>query len=164
MIGPMLPLTFLDLPAGFRGVFMAPSYDNFRVLVSGFVHSLGRHGISDAIRAAGPAAHKPYSAYYRFFSRATRSLDEFGLCLLGLVIRALSLVGVEVELVLDDSLARGTGKKVALATMHADTTLPCTSRLRPTREAGVPESKESNSPTPSGGQVRIRTRLSQSRS
>ena len=120
MHDPILPLTFLNLLAEFRGVFTAPSFENFRVLVSGFVHSLGRHGVSDAIRAAGPAAHKHYSAYYRFFSRATWSLDEFGLCLLGLVIGALYLVGVEVELVLDDTLTRGTGKKVALATMHAD--------------------------------------------
>ena len=67
----MLPLTFLGLLAEFRGVFTAPSFDNFRVLVFGFVHSLGRHGISDALRAAGPAADKQYSAYYRFFSRAT---------------------------------------------------------------------------------------------
>ena len=120
MHDPMLALTFLNLLAEFRGEFTAPSFDNFRVLVSGFVHSIGRHGVSDAIRAAGPAAHKHYSAYYRFFSRATWSLDEFGLCLLGLVIGALYLVGVEVELVLDDTLTRGTGKKVALATMHAD--------------------------------------------
>ena len=120
MPDPMLPLTFLNLLAEFRGVFTGPSFENYQVLVSGFVHSLGRHGISDAIRAAGPAAHKHYSAYYRFFSRATWSLDEFGLCLLGLVIGALYLVGVEVELVLDDTLTRGTGKKVALATMHAD--------------------------------------------
>jgi len=120
MNDPMLPLTLLNLLAEFSGVFTAPSFDNFRVLVSGFVHSFGRHGISDAIRAAGPAAHKHYSVYYRFFSRATWSLDEFGLCLLALLIAGLRLAGAEVELVLDDTLSRGTGKKVALATMHAD--------------------------------------------
>jgi hypothetical protein len=89
MPDPMLPLTFLNLPAEFRGVFTGPSLDSFQVLVSGFVHSLGRHGIVDAIRAAGPAAHKHYSAYYRFFIRATWSLDEFGLHLLGLLDRSI---------------------------------------------------------------------------
>jgi len=115
----MLPLTFLNLLAEFRGVFTAPSFDNFRVLVSGFVHSLGRHGISDAIRAAGPAAHKHYSAYYRFFSRATWSLDELGIALFGVVMLRLLRV-TEVEVDLDDTISRRTGKKIALATMHAD--------------------------------------------
>ena len=120
MTDPMLPLSFMNLLLEFRGVFTAPSFDNFRVLVSGMVHSFGRHGISDAIRAAGPAAGKHYSVYYRFFSRATWSLDEFGLVLLALVISLLQMVGCEVELVLDDTLSRRTGKKIALATMHAD--------------------------------------------
>ena len=75
----ILPLTFLSLIAEFRGCFTAPSYENFRVLVFGFVHALGRHGITDALRAAGAAAGKHFSVYYRFFSRATWSADELGL-------------------------------------------------------------------------------------
>jgi len=114
----MLPLTFLSLLAEFRGVFTAPSYENFRLLTFGFVHALGRHCITDALRAAGAAAGKHFSVYYRFFSRATWSLDELGLCLLALVIRVFGVE--ELELVLDDTLARRSGKKVALATMHAD--------------------------------------------
>lgn len=114
----ILPVAFVALLAQFRPVFTKPSFDNFVVLIAGFVHALGKHRVTDALRAAGRSATKHYGTYYRFFSRAQWSLDEFGLALLGLVIRLFPRV--KVELVLDDSLMRRTGKKVALATMHAD--------------------------------------------
>lgn len=127
MPDPMLPATFVALLAEFRPAFTAPMFANFQVLVAGFLHAVGKHRITDAIRAAGASASKHYSVYFRFFSRASWSLDELGLLLLGLVIRLFRLS--ELELVVDDTLARRTGKKVALATMHADPLL--TYRGRP---------------------------------
>lgn len=114
----ILPASFLALLQEFRPVFTRASFDNFVVLLSGGVHALGKHRITDALRAAGPAATKHFTTYYRFFSRATWSLDELGLVLLGLVLRLLPQDTV--ELVLDDTLVRRSGKKVALASMHAD--------------------------------------------
>lgn len=117
----ILPATFLALLSEFRPIFTAPSFANFSVLVSGFVHALSKHRISDALRAAGSLAGKHYSAYYRFFSRGAWSLDDLGLSLLAVVLRLFG--AVDVELVLDDTLAHRTGKKVALGTMHADPVL-----------------------------------------
>lgn len=114
----MLPATFVAVLAQFRPFFTAPSFENFQILVAGFVHALGGHRITDALRAVGPAAGKHYTSYYRFFSRARWSLDELGLQLLGFLVAAFGLA--EVELVLDDTLTRRSGKKVALASMHAD--------------------------------------------
>ena len=74
--------------------------------------------VTDAIRAAGASACKHYSVYFRFFSRSSWSLDELGLLLLGLVVQLFRLQ--EMELVVDDTLTRRTGKKVALGSMHAD--------------------------------------------
>jgi hypothetical protein len=113
-----LPDSFLQILSEFRPVFSPASFANFRVLVAGFLHALGHGRVSDALRAAGSFAEKHYCAYYRFFSRARWCQDEFGLVLLGLVIRLFRLP--EVELVLDDTLMRKTGKKIALAGMHAD--------------------------------------------
>lgn len=114
----ILPATFLALLSEFRPIFTTPSFANFQVLVCGFVHAIGKHKISDGIRAAGALASKHYCSYYRFFSHARWSLDELGLALLALVV---ALFGeAEIELVLDDTLTRRTGKKVALGTMHAD--------------------------------------------
>jgi len=114
----LLTASFLALLADFRGVFTGPSFDNFLVLVSGMVHAMGSHRITDMLRAAGPAATKHFVTYYRFFSRGRWSLDEVGIVVLGL---AMKLCGVsEVELVVDDTLCRRSGKKVALGSMHAD--------------------------------------------
>lgn len=124
----MLPQSFLALLRRLRPVFTAPSFANFVVLIAGFAHALGGHRITDAIRAAGPAAAKHYTTYYRFFSHARWSLDELGFALLELIVQLLDLE--EIELVLDDTLAHRTGKKVALAGMHADPLLKKKSRGR----------------------------------
>ncbi len=112
----------------FRPLFSAPSFANFVVLMTGFVHALGGHRLTDALRAAGPSASKHYTTYYRFFSRARWSLDELGLQLLGFLVEALG--SEPVELVLDDTLTHRSGKKVALAAMHADPLLKKKSRGR----------------------------------
>lgn len=114
----MLPASFVAIVRRFRSVFTAPSFGNFVVLIAGFVHALGGHRLTDALRAAGPAATKHYTTYYRFLSHARWSLDELGLMLIELIVQMLDLE--EVELVLDDTLTHRTGKKVALASMHAD--------------------------------------------
>ena len=124
----MLPRSFVAILQRLRPVFTAPSFANFVVLVAGFVHALGGHRITDALRAAGPAATKHYTTYYRFFSHARWSQDELGFALVDLLVEMFGLT--EVELVLDDTLAHRTGKKVALASMHADPLLKQKSRGR----------------------------------
>lgn len=114
----ILPASFVTMLLDFRPLFTAPSFYNFVVLCAGFLHALGKRRITDALRAAGQSADKHYSCFYRFFSRAKWSLDELGLVLLAMVIRLFP--SDVVELVLDDTLVRRTGKKVALATIHAD--------------------------------------------
>ncbi|MCP4658584.1 MAG: transposase [bacterium] len=114
----ILPRTFVARLAKLRSAFTMPSFDNFLVLVCGAVHALGKHRITDFIRAAGSAAHKHYCSYFRFFSHGRWSLDELGLLLLGVVLRVFPTS--EVVLVLDDTLVRRSGKKVALGSMHSD--------------------------------------------
>jgi hypothetical protein len=123
----LLTASFVVLLSQFRSAFTAPSFDNFVVLVSGMVHAMGGHRVTDMLRAAGPAATKHFVSYYRFFSHGKWSLDSVGIVLLGL---AMKLCDVdEIELVLDDTLCRRSGKKVALGSMHAD---PLLSRGRRT--------------------------------
>lgn len=124
----MLPRSFVAILQRLRPVFTAPSFTNFVVLVGGFAHALGGHRLTDALRAAGPSAAKHYTSYYRFFSHGRWSQDELGLTLVALIVELLGLE--EVELVLDDTLTHRTGKKVALASMHADPLLKKKSRGR----------------------------------
>lgn len=116
-----LPHSFAAILTDLRPVFSSASFLNFYVLVYGWLHALGKGRVSDAIRAATVFADKHFSAYFRFFSRATWSMDELGFALLDLVVRRLDLK--ELVLVLDDTLMRKSGKKVALAGVHADPVL-----------------------------------------
>lgn len=124
----MLPQSFLAILRRLLPVFTGPSFTNFVVLVAGFVHALGGHRITDALRAAGPAASKHDTTYYRFLSHARWCQDELGFALVELLVELFGLT--EVELGLDDTLAHRTGKKVALASMHADPLLKKKSRGR----------------------------------
>lgn len=117
----VLPATFIWLLAELRPVFSAPSYDNLVVLVAGWVHALGKRHISGVVRSAGALATKHFSAYYRFFSAGRWSLDELGLALFAVVLRLMRVD--EVEVIIDDTLSRRSGKKVALGMMHADPVL-----------------------------------------
>lgn len=114
----ILPRSFVEVLQQFRCVFTEASFDNFVVLVAGFVHALGYRRLTDALRAAGPSANKHYSAYYRFFSHAPWTLDAQGLLLLGLLLKLNTYI--RLQLVLDDVLCHRSGKNVALAGMHAD--------------------------------------------
>ena len=114
----LVPASFAAILHELRPVFSSASYLNFLVLVYGWLHALGGGRVSDAIRAAGAFAGKHYSTYYRFFSRAAWCQDELGLRLLAVIERVQELV--EFELVIDDTLMRKSGKKIALAGMHHD--------------------------------------------
>lgn len=114
----VLPATFVSLMLDLRPVFTGPSFNNFQVLVAGWVHALGKRRLSDVIRSAGALATKHFCAYYRFFSKGSWSLDSLGLTLFGIVLRMMRTT--EIEVVLDDTLSRRKGKKVALGMMHAD--------------------------------------------
>ena len=117
----VLPVTFVTLLTDLRPVFTGPSFNNFQVLVAGWVHALGKHCISDVIRSAGALASKHFSAYYRVFSEGRWAFDRLGLALFGVVLRLMRVS--EIEVIVDDTLSRRSGKKVALGMMHADPVL-----------------------------------------
>jgi hypothetical protein len=63
--------------------------------------------------------HKHISSYHRFYSRARWSTDEVGLMLVALIIAPLVQKAAP-RLVVDDTLGRPTGKRIAAASMHRD--------------------------------------------
>jgi hypothetical protein len=115
----IVPESFLALLTVFTGCFGAPGYRNFEVLVVGWVHCLGRRTITAVALASGALGRRHISVFHRFFSRATWALDELGWLLFRL---AAAWVPTEQPLyvVIDDTLARKSGKGVALASMHHD--------------------------------------------
>ena len=119
MSDPIIVASFVSVLQAFSGCFTAPSMTSFVTLMAGWVLDLRRHTVTGVIRAAGAVRHKHISSYHRFFSRARWTTDEVGLTLAQLVIKTLLPEGV-IRLVVDDTLGRHTGKRIAAASMHRD--------------------------------------------
>jgi hypothetical protein len=115
----ILPSTFVGLLVAFEPCFAAPSYRAFRLLVAGWIHCLGRRTVTAVAVASGGVDQHHISVFHRFFSRARWSLDA-----LGQVVFRLALAWIPVDqpvfVLIDDTLARKTGKGISLATMHHD--------------------------------------------
>jgi hypothetical protein len=111
--------SFVTLLQEFSVCFTTPSMASFVTLMAGWVLDLRRHTVTEVVRAAGAVGHKHISSYHRFFSRARWTTDEIGLTLAALLIRHLAPEGV-LRLVVDDTLGRHTGKRIAGASMHRD--------------------------------------------
>jgi DDE superfamily endonuclease len=115
----ILPSPLVGLLVAFEPCFHAPSYRTFRLLVAGWIHCLGRRTITAVAVASGGVDRCHISVFHRFFSRASWSLDA-----VGQVVFRLALAWIPAEqplfILIDDTLARKTGKGISLATMHHD--------------------------------------------
>jgi hypothetical protein len=115
----ILPSTLVSLLVAFEPCFRAPSYRTFQWLVAGWIHCLGRRTITAVAVASGGVERCHISVFHRFFTRATWGLDA-----LGQVVFRLALAWIPADqpryVLIDDTLARKTGKGIALATMHHD--------------------------------------------
>src|SRR5437764_11484059 len=119
MLPIIVPETFLPLLAAFRPCFTAPSYRTFCLLVSGWLRCRGHHTVTGLVIAAGAVGSRHISVFHRFFARARWSLDALGQVVFTLAVRWVPADG-PLFVLLDDTLARKTGKGVSLATMHHD--------------------------------------------
>src|SRR5581483_2270043 len=115
----ILPSTLIGLLVAFEPCFRAPSYRTFQWLVADWIHCLGRRTITAVAVASGGVDRCHSSVFHRFFSRATWSLDA-----LGQVVFRLALAWLPADqplfVLIDDTLARKTGKGISLATLHHD--------------------------------------------
>src|SRR5215212_931537 len=115
----ILPGTMVGLLVAFEPCFTAPTFRVFRLVLAGWIHCLGRRTITAVAVASGGVGRCHVSVFHRFFSRATWSLDA-----LGRVVYRLALAWIPADqplyVLIDDTLARKTGKGVSLATMHHD--------------------------------------------
>jgi DDE superfamily endonuclease len=115
----ILPSTMVGLLVAFEPCFSAPSYRTFRLLVAGWIHCLGRRTVTAVAVASGGLDRCPISVFHRFFTRAQWSLDA-----VGQVVFRLALTWIPADqplfILVDDTLARKSGKGIALATMHHD--------------------------------------------
>lgn len=101
----------------FEAVFSQPSFRNFLVLLEGWIVA-GMRGMTSTALAAHGAFPKHFASYYRFFSEGAWSADALGAALLELVL-PFAPAGPVVAVV-DDTIARKTGKRIWGANVHHD--------------------------------------------
>jgi hypothetical protein len=108
--------SFLDVLQRLAVVMTLPTFDSFRLILSGWVFA-PRRTITGMLLAAGALGRKHHSAFHRVFSAARWSLDRLGLAVFDLLVPWL---GERVFLAVDDTLARKRGLKVFGVGMHLD--------------------------------------------
>jgi DDE superfamily endonuclease len=115
----IVPPTLAALLQALSSCFQTRSSLTFQWLVLGWVQCQGRRTLTSVALASGALGHLHISVFHRFFSRAAWNLDRLGHVMLGL---ALAWLPDDQPLVLlgDDTLARKSGKSIALASMHHD--------------------------------------------
>ena len=119
--------SFVDLLQPLAAAMTTPSFNNLTTLVTGWVFT-PRRTITGMIVAAQAVGDKHHSALHRFFARASWSLDQLGLIVLGLILGIHNTVAeagpdAPVLLAIDDTLARKRGLKTFGVGMHRDALL-----------------------------------------
>jgi hypothetical protein len=121
--------SFHRLLQEFSPCFTAPSFSSFLTLMTGWLLNLRRHTITETVRAAGAVGLKDITSFHRFFSRGRWLPDALGLVLVRLVVAHLVPANGPVVAVVDDTLGRHTGKRIAAAAMHRDPLLSTAARV-----------------------------------
>lgn len=113
-----IPSSLWFILSNFASCFTRPSFENFVVLVMGWLQCPGRHTISRVIQAAGRlAANKHHSSYYRFLSRGRWHADSLGRTLFSLL---LPYLPNEITALVDDTLCHRSGPHLFAGGMHHD--------------------------------------------
>ncbi len=107
-----VPACLLQVLAGCRGVFTAPTFATFTLLVTGALSAVGPRTVTGMWSAAGMAAVRHWSVAHRFFSTARWDLDALGLALARMVVSTFTSDGQALTVAVDDTLFHRYGRKV----------------------------------------------------
>lgn len=115
-----LPSSLAGLLWAFRWCFTGPSFATFAGLVAGTVAQPGRRTVTGMLQAAGLAGVWHHGRAYWFLGRARWNLHAVGAVLARLVVGRLLPAGAPVLVVVDDTLFRRSGRRVAGAAWQHD--------------------------------------------
>jgi len=110
---PPLPSEMVPLVLAFAPAFSRPTFARAVLLLCGTLLASGRRTVSAALRAVGRADDPHFGAYHRVLSRARWSPLLLGRTLLGLVAARLVAADGPVLLLLDETLERRRGRRIA---------------------------------------------------
>jgi hypothetical protein len=115
-----LPPSLAGLVWAFRWCFTGPSFATFAALVAGMIGQPGRRTVTGMLQAAGVAGVWHHSRAYWFLGRGRWDLDAVGAVLARLVVARLVPAETPVPVVVDDTLFRRSGRRVAGAAWQHD--------------------------------------------
>lgn len=104
----------------FAPVFTEPSFQTFRLLMTGWVLSVRHRYVTDLIVSSDSVGNGHFSDYHRFFSQAVWEIDHLWKLLAKLIVD--TLIGKDATIVLagDDTLCRKRGLGIFGTGMHHD--------------------------------------------
>ena len=103
----------------FASCFTRPSFQTFRVIVTGWLLGWGRRTVTHLLLVGDGLKIKTFSCYHRFFSQARWAVDAIGRVMLALVLEFIP-EDAPIVAAVDDTLNRKTGKRIWAAGMHHD--------------------------------------------
>ena len=120
--------SFLDLLQHLAPVFMAPTFQTFVQIATGWLLSQRHRYVTEIIFSGGNVGKGHWSRFHRFFSHAAWDLEVLSLFLAKLVVRVLT-PGATLFWAVDDTLCRKRGLTLYGAGMHHDPLI--SSRAKP---------------------------------
>jgi len=88
----------------FTPVFTKPSFQTFRLLMTGWILSVRHRYVTDLIISSDSVGNGHFSDYHRFFSHAVWDIDHLWRLLAGLIIKTLVGKDAVITLAGDDTL------------------------------------------------------------
>lgn len=112
--------SFEVLLRAFSPVFTDPSFQTFRLLMTGWILSFRHRYVTDLIVSSDSVGNGHFSDYHRFFSHAVWNIDQLWRLLAMLIVDR--LIGKDATIVLagDDTLCRKRGLGIFGTGMHHD--------------------------------------------
>ena len=108
----------------FKVCFSAPSFRIFVALVIGWVLTVGKHTISQVILTMKLHESRHFATIYRFLGKGEWSADMVSYCLFRILVETLIAEGIEILVVLDDTLNKHCGKAICGAGWQHDGSAP----------------------------------------
>jgi DDE superfamily endonuclease len=127
--GLNLPASLAGLLMMLRPVFTGPSFRTFCGLAAGLCGQVRRRTVCGMLAGAGLGWCWPHDRAHYFFARAAWDLDELGLAVARLVAALLVPEGEPIEVAVDDSVFRRSGRKVWGAAWQHDGSSPARNKL-----------------------------------
>src|SRR5918993_2991762 len=110
---PLATAPPLSLLMPFAVAFTAPTYRHVLVLVSGTILASGWRTVAAALRAVGLGDERRFTTYHRVLNRDVWSAPVLSRVLLDLLVRTFLAPDAPLELVVDETLERRRGRKLA---------------------------------------------------